>query len=65
MQKNKSPEAVSCKDMHRLAVSHMQAYLKACHCQSRSDVLHALSHWQNTGSDLAKLIRHVHIIIVH
>lgn len=65
MQKKKSPEALSCKEMHRLAVSHVQAYLRACHCQSRADMLNALSHWQNTGAGLAKLIRHTHIIIVH
>ncbi|MFB4358942.1 hypothetical protein RBJ15_09405 [Pantoea sp. BS_4] len=65
MQKNKSTDVVSCKDMHRLAVSHLQAYLKACHCQSRGDVLHALSHWQSTGADLAELIRLTRIIVIH
>lgn len=65
MQKNKSSEALSSKEMQRLALIHVQAYLSACHCKSRTDVLRALTQWQNVGTDLADFVRHTRIIIIH
>lgn len=65
MQKNKPTRALSSKEMQRLALIHVQAYLSACHCQSRPDVLEALTQWQKTGSDLADFIRRTRIIIIH
>ncbi|WP_312041101.1 hypothetical protein [Pantoea eucalypti] len=65
MQKNRSFEALSSKEMQRLALIHVQAYLSACHCQSRPDVLNALKQWQSVGADLADVVRHTRIIIIH
>lgn len=65
MQKNKSSEALSSKEMQRLALIHVQAYLSACHCKSRTDVLQALTQWQNVGADLADFVSHTRIIIIH
>lgn len=65
MQKNKSSEVLSSKEMQRLALIHVHAYLSACHCKSRSDVLQALTQWQNVGADLADFVRHTRIIIIH
>ncbi|MDF7630463.1 hypothetical protein PUG46_14425 [Erwiniaceae bacterium L1_55_4] len=65
MNKNNSPEALSQKEMQKLALIHVQAYLNACHCQSRTDVLQALVHWQDVGSEMAGFIRNTRIIIVH
>jgi len=50
--------------MQHLALVHVQAYVGACHCQSRSDVLLALAHWQNVGSDVADFIRTTRIVII-
>ena len=65
MSKDKSPEALSHKEMLHLVLTHVQAYLNACHCQSRNDVLQALTHWQDVGTEMADFIRHTRIIIVH
>ena len=65
MQKNTSSNALSSKEMQYLALMHMKSYLKACQCQSRVDVLRALTQWQNVGADLADFIRHIRIIIIH
>ncbi|WP_210507515.1 hypothetical protein [Pantoea ananatis] len=65
MPKDNSPEALSQKEMQRLALIHVQAYVNTCHCQSRTDVLQALAHWQDVGAEMADFIRHTRIIIVH
>lgn len=65
MPKNKSQEPLSQKEMQRLALIHVQAYVNACHCQSRTDVLQALAHWQDVGAEMADFIRHTRIIIIH
>lgn len=65
MQKNRSSDALSSKEMQRLALIHVQAYLSACHCKSRTDVLQALTQWQNVGTDLADFVQHTRIIIIH
>ncbi len=65
MPKDNSPEALSQKEMQRLALIHVQAYVNACHCQSRTDVLQALAHWQDVGAEMTDFIRHTRIIIVH
>lgn len=65
MPKDKFQESLSQKDMQRLALIHVQAYVSACHCQSRTDVLQALAHWQDVGAEMADFIRHTRIIIIH
>lgn len=65
MQPHKPTEAISSEEMRRIALIHIQAYLSACQCQSRTDVLHALTQWQDTGADLANFIRHTRIIFIH
>jgi len=62
MQKNRTSEALSPKEMQRLALLHVQAYLGACHCQSRTDVLQALAQWEEVGAEMANFIRDTHII---
>ena len=65
MSKAKSTEALSQKEMQRLALIHVQAYINACHCQTRHDVLNALDQWEDVGTELADFIRHTHIIVIH
>lgn len=64
MQKDKSSSVLTQKEMQRLALVHVQAYVGACHCQTRSDVLLALEHWQNVGGDVADFIRTTRIVII-
>ncbi|MBA2817028.1 hypothetical protein [Candidatus Pantoea persica] len=45
MKSDKPSEVVTQKEIQRLALTHVQAYVGACHCQIRSDVLLALEHW--------------------
>jgi len=65
MRNKTSPPLLTRKEMQRLALIHVQAYLSACHCQSRTEVLQALTQWQNVGTDLADFVRHTRIIIIH
>ncbi|MBZ6387497.1 hypothetical protein [Pantoea piersonii] len=62
MQKDKPSQVLTRKEMQRLALIHVQAYVGACHCQSRSDVLLALYHWQSVGGDVADFIRKTRIV---
>lgn len=64
MHKNKSSEALSQEAMQRLTLTHIQAYVNACHCQTRSDVLLALEHWQHAGAELAEFIKTTRIIVI-
>lgn len=64
MDKNKPSEVLPQKEMQRLALIHVQAYVNACHCQNRRDVLLALAHWQNVGDEIADFIRHTRIIVI-
>jgi len=65
MSKTKHTEALSQKEMQRLALIHVQAYVGACHCRSRTDVLQALAQWEEVGAEMADFIRHTRIIIIH
>ncbi|QZY95975.1 hypothetical protein [Pantoea dispersa] len=65
MQKDKSSSVLTQKEMQRLALVHVQAYVSACHCQSRSDVLLALAHWQNVGDEVADFMRTTRIVVVN
>ncbi|WP_426606883.1 hypothetical protein [Pantoea anthophila] len=65
MTKNRSTEALTPKEMQRLALIHIHAYLSASQCMSRTDVLEALTQWQKVGADLADFVRHTRIIIIH
>lgn len=65
MHKNKPSRVLSQKEMRSLALVHVQAYVNACHCQSRRDVLLALAHWQNVGGDIADFIRTTRIVVVN
>jgi len=65
MRNKTSPPLLTRKEMQRLALIHVQAYLSACHCRSRTEVLQALTQWQNVGTDLADFVRHTRIIIIH
>lgn len=65
MPKHRSTEALKPNEMQRLALIHVHAYLSACHCKSRTDILEALTQWQNVGADLADFVRHTRIIIIH
>jgi len=65
MDKNKSSQVLTQKEMQRLALVHVQAYVGACHCQTRSDVLLALAHWQNVGNEVADFIRTTRIVVVN
>ncbi|SNY71022.1 hypothetical protein [Pantoea sp. GL120224-02] len=65
MNKNTPSKVLTQKEMQRLALIHVQAYVNACHCQSRTDVLQALTHWQDVGAEMADFIRHTRIIIIH
>lgn len=64
MQKNKPSSVLTQKEMKRLAITHVQAYLGACHCQTRSDVLLALAQWRNVGDEVADFIRNTRIVII-
>lgn len=64
MSKDNSPEQLTHKQMYRLALRHVQAYVNACHCQSRDDVLLAMSYWQKAGEDVVEFIKSVHIHVV-
>ncbi len=64
MHKSKTSKVLTHKDMQRLALIHVQAYLSACHCRSRTEVLQALTHWQNVGGDIADFIRTTRIVVV-
>lgn len=64
MQKNIPPEVLTQKEMQRLALVHVQAYVGACHCRSRTEVLQALTQWQNVGGDIADFIRTTRIVVV-
>lgn len=65
MHKNTPLKVLTQKEMQRLAIIHVQAYVNACHCQTRSDVLQALAHWQNVGGDIAHFIRTTRIVVVN
>jgi len=65
MQKDQPSSVLTPKEMQRLALIHVQAYVGACHCQSRSDVLLALYHWQSVGGDIADLIRNTRLVIIN
>lgn len=65
MKKDNSSSVLTQKEMQRLALVHVQAYVGACHCQSRSDVLLALAHWQNVGDKVADFIRTTRIVVVN
>ncbi|MDU6387258.1 MULTISPECIES: hypothetical protein [unclassified Pantoea] len=65
MPKNSPSQVLTQKEMQRLALVHLQAYVGACHCQSRSDVLLALTHWQNVGDEVADFIRTTRIVVVN
>ena len=64
MHRYSPSEVLTQKEMQRLALTHVQAYVGACHCQNRRDVLLALAHWQNVGDEIADFIRHTHIIVI-
>lgn len=64
MDKNTPSQVLTQKEMQRLALVHVQAYVGACHCQTRSDVLLALAHWQKVGGDVADFIRTTRIVVV-
>lgn len=64
MPKNTTSKVLTQKEMQRLALVHVQAYVGACHCQTLSDVLLALEHWQNVGGDVADFIRTTRIVII-
>lgn len=65
MDKNNYSQVLTQKEMQRLALVHVQAYVGACHCQSHSDVLQALAHWQNVGNEIADFILTTRIIVVN
>jgi len=65
MDKNTPSKVLTQKEMQRLALVHVKAYVGACHCQSRSDVLLALAHWQNVGDEVADFIRTTRIVVVN
>jgi len=65
MDKNNPSQVLTQKEMQRLALVHVQAYVGACHCQSRSDVLLALENWQNVGDEVADFIRTTRIVVVN
>ncbi|MGJ0194544.1 hypothetical protein ACR6A7_19690 [Pantoea sp. RRHST58] len=65
MRKNTPSKVLTQKEMQCLALVHVQAYVGACHCQSRSDVLLALAHWQNVGDEVADFIRTTRIVVVN
>ncbi|WBV22588.1 hypothetical protein [Pantoea piersonii] len=64
MPKNTTSKVLTQKEMQRLALVHVQAYVGACHCQTRSEVLLALEHWQNVGDEVADFIRTTRIVII-
>ncbi|MET3817098.1 MULTISPECIES: hypothetical protein [unclassified Pantoea] len=64
MHKNKPSRVLSQKEMRSLALVHVQAYVNACHCQSRDDVLLAMSYWQKAGENVVEFIKSVHIHVV-
>ncbi|WP_312059365.1 hypothetical protein [Pantoea septica] len=65
MDKNSPSKVLTQKEMQRLALVHVQAYVGACRCQTRSDVLLALAHWQNVGDEVADFIRTTRIVVVN
>ncbi|WP_313384908.1 hypothetical protein [Pantoea sp.] len=65
MDKNNPSKVLTQQEMQHLALVHLQAYVGACHCQSRSDVLLALTHWQNAGDEVTDFIRTTRIIVVN
>jgi len=64
MHKNKPSRVLSQKEMRSLALVHVQAYVNACHCQSRRDVLLALAHWQDVGVNMSDFIRNTRLIVI-
>jgi len=65
MDKNNPLKVLTQKEMQRLALVHVQAYVGACHCRNRRDVLLALAHWQNVGDEVADFIRTTRIVVVN
>lgn len=65
MKKNIPSKVLTQKEMQRLALVHVQAYVSACHCQTRSDVLQALAYWQNVGDEVSDFIRTTRIVVVN
>lgn len=65
MHKKTPSKVLIQKEMQRLALVHVQAYVGACHCQTRSDVLLALENWQNVGDEVADFIRTTRIVVVN
>ncbi|MGV2880659.1 hypothetical protein D9O29_05520 [Pantoea vagans] len=64
MSNKTSPPLLTRKEMQSLALIHIQSYLNACHCRSRSDVLQALDSWKSTGDELTEFIRNTRIVII-
>ncbi len=64
MHKEKPSCVLNPKEMRRLALAHVQAYVNACHCQSRRDVLMALAHWHDVGVNMSDFIKNTRLIII-